>query len=164
MKRFLALWMVVLAACAGPDGSEKIAPSNAIRGPEFRPVALAVVERCGSIDCHGSKYRNFRLYGFGSARLDPDHSPDAPDTTQEEADKDFEAIASLEPDLFREVIAEGGTAPERLTFFRKGALIESHKGGQRFVPGDGADLCVRSWIASKIDVAACRSVVPRLEE
>lgn len=151
-------------ACSGPDGSEKITVADAVVGAEFRPVAIALVERCGSIDCHGSKYRNFRLYGFGSARIDPSHFPDAPETTQEEADLDYEAVASLEPDLFRQVIAEGGARPERLTFYRKGALLEAHKGGQRLVPGDPADLCVRSWLASKVDAAACRAVVPRLDD
>ena len=152
------------AACEAPDGAARIDAAAAPRGEEFRPVAQVVVDRCGSLDCHGSKYRNMRLFGFGSARLDPAHRPDAPDTTLAESELVYEAIVALEPDILREVVAEGGDRPERLTFFRKGRGAEAHKGGQRIVPGDPADACIRSWLAGTVDADVCRSAVPRLAE
>lgn len=164
MKRAVLLFLSLPLACADPDEDARVNAATAQGGPEFRPVAQVVVDRCASLDCHGSKYRNMRLYGFGSARLDPTHRPDAPDTTQAEVDANYQAIVALEPDLFRRVVAEGGAAPERLTFFRKGQLLEAHKGAQRIVPGDAADRCVRSWLASRIDAEVCKSAVPRLNE
>jgi hypothetical protein len=128
------------------------------------PVAQVLADRCGSLDCHGSKYRNMRLYGFGGGRLDAMHRPDAPDTTQAEADRDYEAVVAVEPDLIRQVVAEAGRAPERLTFVRKGRGGEAHKGGQRLVPDDAADTCIQSWLKGAVDAKACRSAVPRLDE
>ncbi|MDF2693448.1 MAG: hypothetical protein K0S65_1831 [Labilithrix sp.] len=150
---------LAVAACQGPDSDARIDPATAPAGPAFRPVAQVLVERCGTIDCHGSKYRNMRLFGFGSARLDPEHRPDAPDTTQEEVDRDYDAVVALEPDLIRRVVAEGGRAPERLTFFRKGTGAEAHKGGQRIVPGDDADACLRSWLGGTVDEDRCQAAV-----
>ncbi len=146
------------------DSSARVDPATAIGGPAFRPVAQVVLDRCGSLDCHGSKYRNMRLFGFGSSRWPPDHLPDAPDTTQEEVDRVYEAIVALEPDLIRTVVAEGGREPERLTFVRKARGAEAHKGGQRVVVGDPADVCITSWLQGAIDEERCRSAVPRLAE
>ncbi len=161
-------WIVGLGtitiACGGPDSGARIDAAAAPRGEEFRPVAQVVVDRCGSLDCHGSKYRNMRLFGFGSARLDPAHRPDAPETTLDESELVYEAIVALEPDILRQVVAEGGERPERLTFVRKGRGAEAHKGGPRIVAGDPADACLRSWLAGAVDADVCRSAVPRLAE
>jgi hypothetical protein len=168
MKRWIStsgLWLaaagIALLACT--DASEgTIDPATAPSGPAFKPVALVLVDRCGSLDCHGSKYRNMRLYGFGTARLDPTNRPDAPETTDSEADLDYESIVSLEPDILRRVVAEGGREPERLTFMRKARGIESHKGGQPIADGDTAYDCLTSWLRSAVDANTCRSSVPRL--
>ena len=151
---------LLMAACGVDEG--RVNAETALSGDAFRPVAQVLVDRCGSLDCHGSKYRNMRLSGFGGARIDVDARPDAPETTSAEVDADYQAVVALEPDIFREVIAEGGRDPERLTFFRKGQQKEAHKGGQRIVPGDQADVCVRSWLSSSVDAAACKAAVPRL--
>ncbi|MBX3229573.1 MAG: hypothetical protein KIT84_04500 [Labilithrix sp.] len=166
MKRALALAMSLVAlACSSPDPEAKAPdPGVAPSGAEFYPVALVLVDRCGSIDCHGSKYRNMRLYGFGSQRFDPRHRPATPETTQLEADQNYNAVAALEPDIFRRVIAEGGADPERLTFVRKSRGRENHKGGTRVTPGDDADRCIQSWLQSSVDADACRRAVPRLNQ
>ena len=158
----LALGLALALGCAAPDSGERTEPSGAVRGAEFRPVAQVLVERCGSLDCHGSKYRNMHLYGFGSSRLAPGTLPEAPDTTQEEADRDYDAVVALEPDLMRDVVREGGALPDRLTFVRKARGSEAHKGGSPITRGDAADLCILSWLASTVDQTACRSAVPRL--
>lgn len=152
----------VAVACEGAT-SERIDPAILPSGTTFRPVAEVLVDRCGSLDCHGSKYRNMHLFGYGSSRLDPAHQPDAPATTQDEVDRDFEAVVALEPELMRQVAIEGGRNPERLTFFRKARGAEAHKGGQRVVPGDAADVCIQSWLAGAVDADPCKAAVPRLQ-
>ena len=163
---FLVGALVILGAtaCEGPASDARTDATAALRGEAFRPVAHVLVDRCGSLDCHGSKYRNMRLFGFGSSRLDPGHRPDAPETTLDEVELDYEAVVALEPDLLRQVVAESGERPERLTFVRKGRGAEAHKGGQRIVPGDPADGCIRSWLAGAVDDETCKSAVARLEE
>lgn len=155
--------VVCLAACEGVDPNVRVDPAVGLpSGAAFRPVAQVLVDRCASLDCHGSKYRNMRLVGFGSTRLDASDRPDAPDTTQAEVDQNFEAITSLEPDLLRRVVEEGGARPERLTLVRKARHAEAHKGGQRIAPGDDADRCIASWLSRDVDVEICRQAVPRL--
>ena len=65
------------------------------------------------------------------------------------------AVVGLEPELFARVVAEGGAAPERLTLVRKALGLESHKGGAPFALGTSGDVCLRSWLATKTDEAAC---------
>jgi len=159
----LAVAGLSLFACEGVDSEARIDPSiGAPSGEDFRPVAQMLVDRCGSIDCHGSKYRNMRLVGFGSTRLDATHRPDAPETTAPEVDQNYEALLALEPDVVRQVLADRGANPERLTFIRKARHAESHKGGQRIAPGDDADACILSWLAGAVDAARCKTAVPRL--
>jgi hypothetical protein len=156
--------LVSLVVGCGVDEGEKVDASLVPEGDAFRPVAQVVIERCGSLDCHGSKYRNMRLVGFGTTRLDPSHRPDAPETTAAEVQANYDAVVALEPDLLREVAAEGGARPERLTFIRKSRNIEDHKGGQRIVVGDEADRCILSWLKNEVDPAVCKAAVPRLAE
>lgn len=163
----ILVWIAATASgavvgCSYGESGARIDPGTAVSGPAFRPVAQVVLDRCGSLDCHGSKYRNMRLFGYGSARLDERHRPDAPDTTQEEADRVYEAIVALEPDILQEVVAEGGRAPERLTFVRKARGAEAHKGGQKVVAGDPADQCIASWLRGSVDEEGCKKAVPRL--
>jgi hypothetical protein len=104
-----------------------------------------------------------RLYGYGSWRLATDDLPDAPDTTLDESEKDYESVVSLEPEIFRQVILDHGQNPERLTFIRKARGLEAHKGGQPINPSDkGADDCLTSWLRSAVDATACKAAVPRL--
>ncbi len=155
--------VVVLAAsgCSSPDPSATVSPGGPDRAT-FGPVARVLVARCGSLDCHGSTYRNMRLYGYGASRLDPSALPDSPaDTTQAEIDADYDAVVGVEPELTRRVVADQGRGAGRLTFVRKGRGEEEHKGHQRIVPGDPADRCVLSWLASAVDQDACASAIAR---
>jgi hypothetical protein len=149
------LLMLLTSSCSAPDASATVSAGGPDRA-SFGPVARVLVKRCGSIDCHGSAYRNMRLYGFASRRLDPTDLPDSPaDTTSAEIDADYDAIVALEPELTRQVAAEKGRDADRLTFVRKGRGEEHHKGGQRIVPGDRADVCVLSWLGGDVDTSAC---------
>lgn len=146
-------------ACTSPDASSTVSHGAPDRAT-FTPVARVLVQRCGSIDCHGSYYRNMRLFGFGSQRLDPTSLPDSPpDITPAEVDADFDTVVGLEPSIMREVLASGGRNASRLTFIRKARGQEAHKGGQRIVPGDSADACVLSWLASEVDAESCNAAL-----
>ncbi len=146
-----------VAACFDPaQPVDPIGPDRA----QFPPVALMLVRRCGEVDCHGSKYRNFRVYGYGSQRLDPNDRPDTPQTvTPAEADAVYEGIIALEPEIMRQVVRANGANPERLTLVRKGRGSEDHKGKSLFAPGDDGDKCLTSWLASTTDTAACDRAV-----
>jgi hypothetical protein len=157
MRRSLVLFASLLVvACASHDPNART--NGAAPDPTaFKPVALVLVNRCGSLDCHGSKYRNFRLYGFGGERSDPTSRPNTPDTTPDEVSLDYQAVLGVEPEIIAAVVAEGGKDPERLTLVRKARDGEAHKGGQRIVPGSDADACLLSWLASAVDANACKS-------
>ncbi|CAN5923879.1 hypothetical protein BH11MYX4_BH11MYX4_68240 [soil metagenome] len=144
-------------ACSSPDAGARVDPI----GPDaeqFKAVAPVLVRRCGSIDCHGSVFRNFRLYGYGATRLTPGDRPDAPVVTlPTEASADYDAVIGLEPEIMRDVVRAGGAGYERLTLVRKGRNAEDHKGGQRMAPGDKADRCLVAWLSGVPDPAACKT-------
>jgi hypothetical protein len=141
-------------ACSTPDSSARVNPI----GPDatqFKAVAPMLVRRCGSIDCHGSRFRNMRVYGYGGLRLGSNR-PDRPErVTEEEARATFESVIGLEPELMRDVVSSGGANPERLTLLRKGRNEENHKGDRQLVRDDDADRCLTSWLANKVEEGAC---------
>lgn len=142
------------SGCSTADSSARES-SGALDRASFPAVADLYSRRCGSIECHGSRYRNFRLYGLYGQRLDPSHKPDAPDTTVAEYDANYQAFLGLEPQVLRDVIAGGGVDATRLTVVRKARGDEAHKGGAPIVPGTAADTCILAWIRGAPDNAAC---------
>ncbi|HSO36070.1 MAG TPA: hypothetical protein VLT33_26265 [Labilithrix sp.] len=150
-----ALAAVVAFACsAAPDPNAQVTAGD-IDKASFKPVALMLGRRCGSIDFHGSRFRNFRIYGFGGLRKLPTDTPETPATTQQEADEDYDAFMSLEPGAMNDFITTGRHTPSTLTVYRKARGDEAHKGGRRIVLGDPADLCLTSWLQSVVDTASC---------
>jgi hypothetical protein len=145
----------VMSACVA-DPAGRVKPALPDR-PSFSPVGRLLVHRCGSIDCHGAKDRNMRLFGLDGRRLDPAHQPDKPDTTDAELDADYQAVIAVEPEVMSEVVQTKGAAAGKLTFLRKGRGDEHHVGGQRWVPGDDADQCVLGWLRGQPNDAACKS-------
>lgn len=148
--------LVAVVACSTPvDGRTNAATLDATT---FGPVSQVLVVRCGSLDCHGSRYRNYRLVGYGSGRLDaPDASPtpDGAETTDAEIAYNYGSTVGVEPETMREVAAAKGAGAERLTLVRKARGEEAHKGDRRIVPGDAADRCLLSWLSGATDTAAC---------
>lgn len=158
----VALALSIAACASAPDDGARVNPTPAgtPRPEDFRPVARALMQRCGSIDCHGSQYRNMRLYGYGGERLAQGAVPDDSLTiTTLEVTADFEAVVSVEPELFAQVIADKGASPERLTFYRKARGIEAHRAGRRLDDGDQND-CILSWLKGAVDTPACTRVLP----
>ncbi|AKV02282.1 hypothetical protein AKJ09_08945 [Labilithrix luteola] len=156
----VALVVMALApsGCSSPDATLRVDAGGPDRA-SFKPVANMLGHRCGSLDCHGSRYRNLRLYGYGGLRLDPTDRPDFPQTTDAEADADYEAVVGLEPEIMPEVVASKGADANRLTLVRKATGQEAHKGGQRIAPGDSADTCLLSWLGGAVDTQACNAAV-----
>jgi hypothetical protein len=146
---------VAIACSAAPDPNAQVT-AGSIDKASFKPVALMLGRRCGSIDCHGSRFRNFRLYGFGGLRKLATDTPETPaTTTQQEADEDYDALMTVEPGAMNDFVTSGRHTPSTLTVYRKARGEEEHKGGRRIVPGDPADLCLTSWLTSSVDTASC---------
>ena len=148
-----ALTVLAMVGCSTPDTAARVDPI----GPDkttFPAVAQMLERRCGSLDCHGETHRNMRLYGYGGLRLDPTMTPEN-DMTAAETDADYDAVIGLEPEKMADVVREKGASPDRLTLVRKGRGTEDHKGGTRIKPGDDADICLTTWLASATDTAAC---------
>ncbi|HVY47824.1 MAG TPA: hypothetical protein VHB21_18175 [Minicystis sp.] len=133
-----------------------------VRGPpedQFQPVALYLVHRCGSLDCHGEPGRNLRLYGQYGLRLDRGALTNGGPTTPDEIEADYRSVVALEPEIMTEVVHDHGKDPQQLTFYRKPRGLEHHKGGTLIKAGDPQDVCIRSWLASSTDVASCQAAL-----
>ena len=153
-----ALGGVLLACSTAPSDARFVAtPPDA---GSFPPVALMLVQACGSLDCHGTVARNLRLYGNTGLRLSLDAVPTAlTPTTNAEVDQDYLSVLGLEPEAMSAVVAAGGADPERLTLMRKARGTESHKGGARIVPGDSRDRCLTTWLAGATDASSCNAAL-----
>ena len=149
------LTTAIVVACSSPDTAARVDPTGP-SADDFKVVAPMLVRRCGSIDCHGSSYRNFRLYGYGGQRLAATDRPDSPQRiTDDEVRFDYAAVVGLEPEIMRDVVQANGAGFNRLSIVRKGRNDEDHKGGQRIKPGDEADTCLLTWLSHTTNVGAC---------
>ena len=115
-----------------------------------------LVHRCGTLDCHGSSFRNFRVYGDEGLRLAAGDIHVISPTTVGESDQTFLSLVTLEPEVLTHVVREGGGAPERLSLIRKARGLDDHKGGTVMSAGDDQDRCFTSWLANQPDENACK--------
>ncbi|MCC6668264.1 MAG: hypothetical protein IT375_31255 [Polyangiaceae bacterium] len=154
LSRATTAWIVCagLFGCAGP-ADEQATITPAPRRESFPPVADMLHSHCGSLDCHGSRVRNLRIYGINGLRIDG-ISGTGP-TTADEYDATYRAIVYLEPEKLSRVVADGGRNPKRLSLVRKARGAEEHKGGTMAPQGSEADRCLTSWIAGALDAPAC---------
>jgi hypothetical protein len=145
-------------ACNGPTSTDR----HVVNLPDpstFAPVADMLGGHCGSLDCHGSISRAFRVYTVNGLRLDPkDYSGglnpvtgDISTTTDAEKIATYYSFVGIEPELTAQVIREGGAHPERLTVIRKARGAENHKGGAAIHRNGTADTCFTSWLAGGRD-------------
>jgi len=152
-----AVCVVGTAACEVP-GDDAVAGLRRPDRASFPQVADALQPSCGTLDCHGQRNRNLRLYGGRGLRLDPSgNSADEP-TTDGEYQASFLSLTGLEPEALDAVVRSAGLDPERLSLLRKGRGTERHKGGTQMLPGDPLDRCIVSWLSGRIDSAACTRV------
>jgi hypothetical protein len=147
--------VVVAAGACGPAPDVEGRPMPDRTG--FIEVADALQPGCGSLDCHGQRTRNLRLYGGRGLRL-PGYTSDDATTTPAEYDASYRSLTALEPDALYAVLADGGRDPERLSLIRKARGTERHKGGVQMQVGDPLDRCIVSWLSGVTDVDSCRRV------
>ena len=121
----------------------------------FPLVSDALERRCATLDCHGSRGRNLRLYTGSGLRLDEAAVPGSGSTTEAEYDASYRSIVALEPIVLDAVVSEGGARPERLTLVRKARGVEKHAAGAVLEAGGDADLCLVSWLGPQLDEEAC---------
>jgi hypothetical protein len=120
--------------------------------------------RCGTIDCHGTAYRNLRIYGSGGLRWSPGDRPFMPlCNTPDEIAQDYLSVVGLEPETMSAVVA--GADPSMLTMVRKARGTEAHKGGRIWTQGDDSDTCLTSWLTggdADAGAAACDRAITGL--
>jgi hypothetical protein len=155
LASFLAL---AGSACAAPNPDATTTLVGPDR-PSFDSVQPFLDHRCGTLDCHGTRYRNLRLWGHDGMRLAFGDVPGASPTTSAEVDASYEAIVALEPEIMSAVVADRGAHPERLTLVRKARGTEQHAGGAIVAMGDVRDVCITSWLAGQTDETACAAAL-----
>ncbi len=122
--------------------------------PQAWEVGSALLYTCGSLECHGSKYRNMRVYGFGGLRADPSVLPSGEGTTDAEFALTYRAVVGLEPEVMTNVVRDK-SGYDRLSLVRKAKGLDNHKGGNRMGSGSPMEKCLLSWLGSATDVASC---------
>jgi hypothetical protein len=153
--------MVMLGACSPPAADPRIAVDHLPDRASFPEVAQVLVRHCGTLDCHGTRGRNLRLYGNEGLRWAASDRPLEPAcTTSDEIAQDYDSLVGLEPEVMNAVVGDMGIRPERLTLVRKARGSEDHKGGAPWQTGDDADRCLSSWLASETDTDACLRALP----
>jgi hypothetical protein len=155
VTRLHLAWLLALA-CAGCPDPEATVDGDVLDREAFDAVSPVLEEGCGSLDCHGDLYRNYRLHGYGGRRLDPSHRPDSPATTPAEIAANHDATVGLEPELIGDVDLLG-----ELTIVRKARGAEQHEGGAPFPPDGPAERCLLSWLAGGLDAPACAAATTR---
>ena len=181
MKGRSRIWCALIWGAQGCSSAYE-GDSIPVTGPtseNFGKVAQTLDYFCGNLACHGSTFRNLRLYGDQGRRLDAKDIPCGVPTTPDEVQADYRALVSLEPEIMAAVVASDGTHPERLTLVRKARGLEKHTGGTVFRDGTDqtacvasckadrgcsaacyGDRCLVSWIAGAVDVSACSTSLP----
>lgn len=153
---FVALASLGAGACVSSSDYEAVAfacPSS----DEFRWVSQVFERRCGTLDCHGSYARPFRVYGrTGLRKPGQDLVTNGPQaTTSLEIDENRASACGLEPERM-EAVLEGEADPlETLTLLRKPLLIEAHKGGRVLAEDSPGARCILSWLDGAVDAEAC---------
>jgi hypothetical protein len=154
----LAACGLALSACSTPDAAD-VTPLGGPDRASFPPVQTFLDHRCGMLDCHGTPYRNWRLWGHDGMRLGFGDVPGAAPTTGDEVEASYEALVGLEPELMASVVAGGGAHPEWLTLVRKARGAEKHAGGAIVVEGDVRDSCITLWLAGQPNASVCEAAL-----
>jgi hypothetical protein len=134
---------LVAAACQDTGGTQPLVTADqAAYATYVQPVLEA---RCATLDCHGDVERPLRLYARTGLRA-ADALRDRP-VTPDELAANVRSLAAVDP----------GAAPETSAILSKPlAGGEAHEGGDLWTSADEAQVvCVRSWLAGAVDVAAC---------
>ncbi|HEX4336576.1 MAG TPA: hypothetical protein VH062_11720 [Polyangiaceae bacterium] len=154
LSRSAALLTALVAGCSGPKASQTTTLSTPDEAT-FPPVSDALEVRCGTLDCHGSIYRNLRMYGIYGVRADAKDVTGTGATTADEYARNYVSFIGLAPEALSAIVQTHGQGIEHFIVITKGTNAEDHKGGQRMKKGDSAYQCLTSWISGTIDMNAC---------
>jgi hypothetical protein len=143
----------LLPSCSGPsEENESLTfPDSA----SFPAVSDALEINCGTLDCHGSIYRNMRLFGIYGARLNSMLVPGRDPTTPDEYKANYDSVVSIQPENLAAIVANHGQGFDQWELILKGTNAEVHKGGQRMMKGDPTYTCIQSWVNGAVDMSAC---------
>ena len=145
---------VLLVACSGPkEGTFTIVapPENT-----FAPVVSDALEvHCGTLDCHGSVYRNLRFFGHFGTRASPDEKTGIEPTSDEEYVRNYDSLIAIEPEALSTIMQKHGAGFDSWIVVTKGTNAEVHKGGQQMKKGDTTYTCLSSWILGAVQMDAC---------
>jgi hypothetical protein len=155
----VSLTIPVAVACSSPPPDARFKETLPDE-KTFPAVADMLIQACGTLDCHGTVARNLRLYGDTGLRYSPLDVPSTLyPTTTDERTQDYDSVVGLEPEMMSQVVASGGSDPERLTFVRKARGTESHKGGAVIAVGDPRDVCITTWLEGHTRASACTAAL-----
>lgn len=159
MKLYVALTLAtVTLACSFPSSDARYIQTALPDEATFAPVAELLSVRCGSLDCHGSLYRNLRVYGSTGLRYSPSDRPLSPTcNTCDENVETYLSVVGLQPEAMSEVVMGGD--PSLLTMVGRARGTEAHKGGQIWTIGDDSDVCLTSWLQGNSSPADCEAGV-----
>jgi hypothetical protein len=147
--------------CAAPPSASVFLQTSLPDRSSFPYVGQMLAHRCGTLDCHGSMFRNLRVFGNEGLRYAATDRPLVPAcTTQAEFDQDYESVVGLEPELISAVVADHGANSERLSLIRKPLGLDNHKGLTLMQPGDDTYRCLVSWLSGATDSVACLRTIP----
>ena len=191
MRRLLTLFaLFALAACEQDYEPPFAVPCPPLDDPdtaveEFSQVSSLLEKRCGTLDCHGSLYRPFKIYGKDGLRdfLPEEYNdpalaqqnmtfPGGLPTTADELALNRLSVCGLEPEKMGQamVVPAEIEATDLLLLQKPLGDIDCtgredegcvrHKGGQVFI-GKGADdtVCVKSWIVPPFQNGACTTAI-----
>ena len=145
-----------LVACGssadGPPHAEP-APSSSAAAPDFATyqanVDQGLARACGTLDCHGSATRPYRIYGFGGLRMPTEASGPLASgqqpTTVDETRANYDTLLALDAEELGRVVATQDE-PTRWRFFRKALALDSHGGGAVMAEDDPRFRCVLGWL------------------
>jgi hypothetical protein len=149
----IAATAIGMASCSSVSNQRIGIEAPPFSEATFSPLNSFLVERCGSLDCHGQPGRNFRIWGCDGMRLDAGQAVtcvhnDAGGglTTVYELESTYRSMVGLEPQVMSTVYAgcyspstnppayppPSSCHPELLTMVQKARGLEAHKGGQLF--------------------------------
>jgi len=152
--------MAVTLGCSVPASDARVTETQLPDTVTFPYVGELLVVRCGTLDCHGSVYRNLRVYGDEGLRYSSADRPCVPkETTPAEFTQDYDSVVGLQPEILNQVMADHGANPERLDLLAKPMGLDAHKGLTLITAGDDKYTCITSWLAGSTDKAACLQAI-----
>jgi len=145
--------LVACGSSAGGPSSAEPAPSSSAAAPDFATyqanVDQVLARGCGTLDCHGSATRPYRIYGSSGLRMPTEASGPLASgrqpTTADETRANYDALIALDAEELGRVVATQDD-PTRWRFFREALALDPHEGGAVMAEDDPRFRCVVGWL------------------